>query len=78
MIPNQPPAAHVRHERSIALQAERLSRLPLAQAHAICDAEIARAVRDWRISDATEWQRVRFRVRWIHALRARAAGKAEA
>ncbi len=57
---------------SIPLDLERLARqfaaLPRDDAEAAIDLQVGTAIRQWRVSDATFWQRVKFRSRMIRTV----------
>lgn len=69
-----PPSPFICQQQAIDAQVRRLLRLPSAEADAICEQEVARAIRDWRITDATEWHRIRLRVRLARNRQARDFG----
>lgn len=55
--------------------ARRYAAMPRTDAEALIDQQVALAVKEWRIADATFWQRVRFRSRMMRtAIRSQPAG----
>ncbi|MCU6454240.1 hypothetical protein LPN01_09130 [Sphingomonas sp. A2-49] len=47
--------------------ARRFAAMDRLEADAAIDAHVATAIREWRVADATLWQRVRFRSRMIRS-----------
>lgn len=60
--PSPPPGLEPVAQRFAAIERE--------EAEAAIDAQVATAIREWRLSDATFWQRVKFRSRMIRTARA--------
>lgn len=45
----------------------RFAALPAGEAETLIDAYVVQAISEWRVTDATFWQRVKFRSRMIRA-----------
>ena len=60
---------------NLVAMSERFAALDVAEAERLIDAYVVQAVSQWRVADATFWQRVKFRAR---LLRATARGRADA
>ncbi|GAA0658516.1 hypothetical protein FHT00_002108 [Sphingomonas insulae] len=50
--------------------ARRFAAMTQDDAEAAIDIQVANAIREWRISDATFWQRIKFRSRMIRTVTA--------
>ena len=59
-------AAHL-HGVNLEPMAARFAAMPAGEAEGLIDAYVAQAVAQWRVADATFWQRVKFRARLIRA-----------
>lgn len=57
--------------------ARQFATLPAAAADSILDAHIEEAVRQWRLDDATHWQKIKYKARWIRGLARRAQAEQE-
>lgn len=67
-----PPTPH-----GLESNARRLAAMPREQAERVIDAQVAGAIREWRVSDATFWQRVKFRSRMIRTAAAHRASQTD-
>ena len=72
------PPIHHRDEIPVAPQvapgmaglvamSERFAAMPAGEAERLIEAYVVQAVSQWRVADATFWQRVKFRARLIRA-----------
>ncbi len=58
-----PPLPHL--PQRLEVTARRFAAMPRQDAESAIDLQVAVAIREWRVSDATFWQRVKFRSRMI-------------
>lgn len=70
--PGSPPPVVLPSEEDARV--ERLIAMAPGDAEAFCNVQVTDAVQRWRVQDALAWQRIRFRVRWHHALQRRVGG----
>jgi hypothetical protein len=68
--PAVPPAPPL----DLEVIARRFAAMERDAAEIMIDAQVATAIREWRISDATFWQRIRFRSRMIRTATAHRQG----
>lgn len=64
----------------LVAMSERFAAIPAGEAERLIEAYVVQAISQWRVADATFWQRVKFRARLIRATERgrevdRAAGK---
>jgi hypothetical protein len=64
-----PPSSHAPPSLSLDLEAAARSfaAMPREEADRMIEQNVTAAIREWRISDATVWQRVKFRSRMIRS-----------
>ncbi len=63
------PSSHSLPQSAPMLEgvARRYAAVERAEAETLIDQQVAAAIREWRVADATFWQRVKFRSRMIRA-----------
>lgn len=64
-----PPTAHGARRVALDYDARQLADLDPVEAEATIDALVADAIATWRLTDATYWQRVKFRARLLRSMR---------
>jgi len=68
-----PPGALRPPPLTIEAMAQRFAAMERDEAELAIDTQVATAIREWRISDATFWQRIKFRSRMIRTATAHRA-----
>ena len=71
------PPAHSATLPSLEALARRYAALPRVDAETLIDAQVSTAIREWRVTDATFWQRVKFRSRMIRTAAPRSTAFAQ-